>query len=151
MANGISSNWTVRVVWQAIPVSMHYFDLIPANALVVDNQFIDRVNSLVPLADQAKWQNLIFSVISLDELSAKVSALLKLEVTAPAGTELVLAEAASIWVPRTNGGHDVWPSGMLQDIGSTVPRHWTFTASHAGANFTARMGLVYQCLHARMP
>jgi hypothetical protein len=130
---------------------MNYFDLGSADAQVVDNQFIDRVNTEVPLGDQAKWQNLVFSVVSLDDLCAKVSSVLRLEVKAPAGTALVLVEAAAIWVPRPLGGHDVWNNAMLQDAGTTAPRHWTFDASHMSSIFTARMGLVYQCLHARMP
>ncbi len=151
MANGVSSTWTVRVVWQAIPESMNYFDLDAPDVVVADQQFVDRVNSLVPLVDQAKWQNLVFAVASLDELGAKVSALLKLEATPPAGTELVLVEASTIWVPKGGGRHDVWNAAMLRDTGSTTTRHWTLTASHGGDTFTARMGLVYECSHARMP
>jgi len=151
LANATGVPWTVEVVWQAIPESMNYFTLGESAMQAVDQKFLNQLNMLVPLEAQATWRNLVYVVASLDELVGKVNALLKAEVVPPTGTELVLAEVATIWRPRPPNGHDVEQAAMLRDASSSVPHQWTFTVSYDGESYTARAGLTYLCLIARMP
>lgn len=143
--------WTVEVLWQIVPESMNYFGLGNADRQAVDEKFLTQLGILIPIEDQMQWRNLVYVVASLDELTAKVNALLKSEVTPPPGTELVLSDVAVVWKPRPPFGHDIEQAAMLRDAASTVPRQWTIMVGYGTENFVARIGLTYRALVARMP
>jgi len=151
MANGTGFTWVVDVLWQAVPESMNYFGLGAADRTACDLKLIDQVNGAIPPDLQARWQRLVLTVANFDELAAQVRAILKREVVPPAGTEFALAEAASIWKPRPPNGHEIQEAAMLKDSGATAARPWTFAVSYGGATYSARMGLSYNCLRARVP
>ncbi len=148
-----ASNFTciVNVLWQAAPEPLSFHQLSAADQDTINQKFVGQINSLISEGDQAKWQNLVVTAVDYDEVATKVNSLLKAEVTPPAGTELVLPQAAVVWIPLSQNGHAIMFSAMLKDSSATTLRDWTLSASQGGVIYTARIVLSYEVVVARLP